>query len=168
MAHKYTDKPTNKRPPCAHLGEGASNTATNKPASNAQAWVALGAAQILNRQLDVGLESLNLGMRLSPRDSRLGFWGTVYAEALARNGRLEEALDAARTACRRDSKWYGARVVSAIVLCRLKRNEEAYAALSEAKRIRQRLSLSQIERIHGRRAAADLRPLWETLTANDV
>jgi len=136
--------------------------------SNAQAWVALGAAQILNRQLDVGLESLNLGMRLSPRDSRLGFWGTVYAEALARNGRLEEALDAARTACRRDSKWYGARVVSAIVLCRLKRNEEAYAALSEAKRIRQRLSLSQIERIHGRRAAADLRPLWETLTANDV
>ena len=93
---------------------------------------------------------------------------TAFLVELALGSTLEEALDAARTACRRDSKWYGARVVSAIVLCRLKRNDEACAALSEAKRIRPRLSLSQIERLHGRRAAAELRPLWETLSANDV
>ena len=136
--------------------------------SNAQARVALGAAQILIRQFEPGLENMRLGMRLSPRDVRLGFWGAVYAGALARSGRLDEALDAARTACRRDSKWYGARVVAAIVLCRLKRSDEAFAALSEAKRIRPRLSLSQIERFHGRRAAAELRSIWEALAAKDV
>lgn len=131
--------------------------------SNAQARVALGAAQIYIRQLDLGIENLRLGMRLSPRDSRLGFWGAVYADGLARSGRLDEALEAARNACRRDGKLYGARVTAAVILTRLNRDEEAFAMLAEAKRIRPHLSLSQIERFHGRRAAADLMPIWSAV-----
>jgi len=131
--------------------------------SNAQARVALGAAQIKDRQLDLGIENLCLGMRLSPRDLRLGFWGTVLAFALANIGRLDEALDAARIACRRDSKLFGARIVVALILSRLDRGDEAYAALAEARRIRPRLSLAQIERIYGRRTAAELTPVFEAL-----
>ena len=133
--------------------------------SNAQARVALGAAQALNRQLDLGIGNMRLGMRLSPRDVRLGFWGAALADFLARSGRLDEALDAARMACRRDSKLYGARIVAAMIFSRLDRGEEAYSSLAEAKRIRPRLSLAQIERVHGRRAAAELRPIWEALEA---
>jgi len=136
--------------------------------SNAQARVALGAAQAINRQLDLGIDNMRLGMRLSPRDVRLGFWGAALADFLGRSGRLDEALDAARMACRRDSKLYGARVVAAIILSRLDRGEEAYASLAEAKRIRPRLSLAQIERFHGRRAAVDLKPIWEALEAGGM
>jgi adenylate cyclase len=136
--------------------------------SNAQARVALGAGQILNGQRELGIENMRQGMRLSPRDVRLGFWGAFLAETLAHSGQLDAALDAARTACRRDNKLYAARVVAAIVLNRLKRSDEAYASLAEAKRIRPRLSLNQIERTHGRRAAAELRPIWEALEANSA
>jgi adenylate cyclase len=131
--------------------------------SNAQARVALGAAQVFDRQLERGIENMALGMRLSPRDRRLGFWGVVYANALARIGRLDEALEAARTACRRDSTLYLARVAAAVVLARLNRREEASTSLAEAKRIRPRLSLPQIERLQGRRAAENLRPIWESM-----
>jgi adenylate cyclase len=131
--------------------------------SNAQARVALGAAQVMNRQLDLGLENMRLGMRLSPRDRRLGFWGVIYADALARSGRLDEALEAARAACRRDSTLYVGRVTAALVLARLDRRAEASASLAEAKRIRPGLSLSQIERLQGRRAAEMLKPMWESL-----
>jgi hypothetical protein len=56
--------------------------------SNAQAWVALGTSLcFLQNMGDVGLEKLRHGMRLSPRDQRLGFWGTFYALALARHRR---------------------------------------------------------------------------------
>src|SRR3984957_7849072 len=56
--------------------------------SNAQAWVALGTSLCLLENRDAGLEKLRRGMRLSPRDHRLGFWGTFYALALARHHRL--------------------------------------------------------------------------------
>jgi adenylate cyclase len=131
--------------------------------SNAQARVALGAAQVVDQQFERGIENMALGMRLSPRDRRLGFWGVVYANALARIGRLDEALDAARTACRRDSTLYLARVAAAVVLARLNRREEASVSLAEARRIRPRLSLPQIERLYGRRAAESLRPIWESI-----
>lgn len=111
---------------------------------------------------------MRLGMRLSPRDVRLGLWGAALADFLARSGRLDEALDAARAACRRDSKLYGARIVAAMILSRLDRGEEAYSSLAEAKRIPPRLSLAQIERVHGRRAAAELRPIWEALEATST
>jgi len=51
-------------------------------------------------------------------------------------------------------------------LARLNRSEEAHAALAEARRIRPRLSLAQIERIYGRRTAAELTPIFEALEAN--
>jgi len=83
--------------------------------SNAQAWVALGTSLCFLEKMDAtGLEKLRHGMRLSPRDHRLGFWGTFYALALLRHGRAPEAHEEVRAACRRDPQFYVARIVLAL------------------------------------------------------
>ena len=129
--------------------------------SNAQAWVALGTSLcFLEKSGDVGLEKLRHGMRLSPRDHRLGFWGTFYALALARHRRLTEAHEEIRAACRRDPQFYVARIVLAFTAAGLGSKEEAVAALREARRLRPRLSLEEIQLFVGRRGAALLAPLW--------
>jgi adenylate cyclase len=129
--------------------------------SNAQARVALGATQVMERELEVGIANMRMGMRQSPRDSRLAFWGAALANVLAATGRLEEALAEATAACRRDDRLPGPRVVAAIALARLDRAAEARAALAEARRIRPALSLSEIRKFFGRRAAEGLVPVWD-------
>ncbi len=132
--------------------------------SNAQAWVALGTALcFLENMEDEGLEKLRHGMRLSPRDHRLGFWGTFYALALIRHGRLSEACEEARTACRRDPRFYVAHIVLAFAAAELGRNEEAIAALREARRLRRRLSLTEIQ-IYVGPGATLLAPLWSEVS----
>ena len=135
--------------------------------SNAQAWVALGTALCFLEKMDAtGLEKLRHGMRLSPRDHRLGFWGTFYALALARHRRMTEAHEEVRIACRRDPQFYVARVVLALTAAGLGRMEEAVAALGEARRLRPRLSLDEIQLLVGRRAAL-LAPLWSEISKSD-
>jgi adenylate cyclase len=132
--------------------------------SNAQAWVALGTSLcFLENMGDVGLEKLRHGMRLSPRDHRLGFWGTFYALALARHRRLTEAHEEVRAACRRDPQFYVARIVLALTAAGLGRMEEAIAALREARRLRPRLSLEEIQLLVGR-GAARLAPVWSEVS----
>ena len=129
--------------------------------SNAQAWVALGSSLcFLEKSGDVGLEKLRHGMRLSPRDHRLGFWGTFYALALARKRRLTEAHEEIRAACRRDPQFYVARIVLAFTAAGLGGKEEAVAALREARRLRPRLSPEEIQLFVGRSGTALLAPLW--------
>ncbi|MGO9360204.1 MAG: adenylate/guanylate cyclase domain-containing protein [Xanthobacteraceae bacterium] len=132
--------------------------------SNAQAWVALGTSLCFLEKMDAtGLEKLRHGMRLSPRDHRLGFWGTFYALALARHSRPTEAHEEIRAACRRDPQFYVARVVLALIAAGLGSREEAVVALREARRLRPRLSLNEIQLLVGRRAAL-LAPLWNEVS----
>jgi adenylate cyclase len=128
--------------------------------SNAQAHVALGAAQVQSRELDAGIATMQHGIRLSPRDARLPFWGMVLAVGLARANRLQEALAEALTSCRRDGRLYGARVVAAFIHLRLGQEEEARAALTEARRIRPSLSTGEIQLSFGRSIARDLAAIW--------
>ena len=133
--------------------------------SNAQAWVALGTSLcFLEKMGEGGLEKLQHGMRLSPRDHRLGFWGTFYALALVRRRSLAEAHEAVRTACRRDPQFYVARIVLALTAAGLGGQEEAIAALREAKRLRPRLSLEEIQLLVGRRGATLLIPIWSEVS----
>jgi len=132
--------------------------------SNAQAWVALGTSLCFLEKLgDVGLEKLRRGMRLSPRDHRLGFWGTFYALALARQSRLTEAHEEVRAACHRDPQFYVARIVLAFTAAGLGRREEAVAALREAKRLRPRLSLEEFHLLIGHGATL-LAPIWSEVS----
>jgi TolB-like protein len=128
--------------------------------SNAQAHVAFGAALTQAGRIEDGIKSMQYGMRSSPKDFRLTFWSMILAHALGRAGRLEEALALASSASRKDGRLYGSRVVSAIMLQRLNRRDEARNALTEARRIRPALSLDEIGRFFGRGAAADLSAIW--------
>jgi len=128
--------------------------------SNAQAYIAFGATEVRRGRFEEGIKSLKFGMRSSPKDLRLTFWNMLLADGLRRAGRLEEALDVATKACRRDGRLYGARIVAACALIQLNRPEEARRMLSDARRIRPALSLDEIKRFFGNRAAADMSSVW--------
>ncbi|MGO9933151.1 MAG: TIR domain-containing protein [Steroidobacteraceae bacterium] len=113
--------------------------------NNAQAWAALGAARLLRRQYEPAVEALRRGLRISPTDYRRSVWLTALAGALARTGKLDQALAAAQDACRADAKFYPAQIVRALVLTKLDKGADAVKALTEARRIRPRLALGEIQ-----------------------
>ncbi len=135
--------------------------AIDRDPSNAQAWVALGAAQLTTRQPERAIATREHGLRISPRDNRLAVWMGIYALALGFVGRLDEAIEQARVACRRDDKLHNPRVVLAALLVTANRHEEAVAALAEARRIRSRLSLREVRGIVGGRYAKALEKVWD-------
>ena len=112
--------------------------------NNAQAWAALGAAQLLRRQYEAGVESLRRGLRISPTDYRRSVWLTALARALVRIGKFDQALAAAQDACRADAKFYPAQILLAVVLTKLGKEAEGVKALTEARRIRPRLAIGEI------------------------
>lgn len=129
--------------------------------SNAQAHVAMGAALALSGKLDEGIERLRAGMRISPRDRRLGFWGWLLACFLLRANRLDEALAEARLSSRADPRFHLPHVLQAAILDGLGETGEAVAALAAARQCRDRLSLDEVTLTHGRRIGARLALLWE-------
>lgn len=125
--------------------------------SNAQAWAALGVAQIRGRHIREGVESLRHGIRISPLDTRLAYWGTILANALFRLGESKQALEEAQLACRRHDKFSNSRVVLAMILHSQDRQQEAIAAIDEAKRLTPDLSADNVKGLIGRRGAKILR-----------
>lgn len=121
--------------------------------SNAQAWAALGVAQISGRQVRQGVESLRHGIRISPLDTRLAYWETILANALFRLGETREALVEAQNACRRHDKFANSRVVLAMILQSENRGPEATAAIEEAKRLSPDLCAENVKGLVGRRGA---------------
>jgi adenylate cyclase len=134
--------------------------------SNAHARLVHGTClTFLGRPAD-GLADLRLGMRLSPRDRRLGMWGTGLAGCLLRLGHYAEAVDEARLAFRRDGNLYMAALIESLALHRLGRGDEARMALASARRVRPRLALGQMQvylmRIYlGADAGQELALIWE-------
>ncbi len=121
--------------------------------SNAQAWAALGVAQISGRQVRQGVESLRHGIRISPLDTRLAYWETILANALFRLGESRQALEEAQNACRRHDKFANSRVVLAMILHSENRKPEAIAAIEEAKRLSPGLCAENVRGLIGRRGA---------------
>lgn len=129
--------------------------------SNAQAHVAFHATRGLDSATrEESIAGLRYGMRLSPRDKRLGFWGWVLAVVLLQTGRLSEAVEEAKLASRRDPKLYLPRIAEAVGLVGLDRTDDARTALAAARKLRPELTLEEVRRTHGKRAFALLAPLW--------
>lgn len=128
--------------------------------SNAQARVALGAAQGRLKHFDAAIENMELGIQRSPRDGRLGFWEMLFADILIKAGRVEEGLKKAYDASRRDAGLYSSRVIAAIALAKLGHTEEARAALADARRIRPNMTLAEIGKFFGDDAIETMKPLW--------
>lgn len=129
--------------------------------SNAQAHVALGASWALSGQLEAGIEKMRYGMKISPRDRRLGFWGWALGTFLLQAQRLDEALVEARTSGRRDPQFPLPRVLEAAVLERQGQASEAWAALGRARELSPDLGLDAIALTHGRHVGKRLALLWD-------
>jgi len=128
--------------------------------SNAQAHVALGASLGLQGFVEEGVARMRRGMRISPQDRRLGFWGWALGSLLLQGDQTEAALLEARASAGRDPRLHLSRILEAVALLRLGRDAEAGLALAAALRIRPTLTLPEVARIQGRRAAETLGPLW--------
>ena len=128
--------------------------------SNAQAHVALGATFGLQGRVDEGLASMRHGMRISPKDRRLGVWGWALGSLLLHAGQAEAALREARTSARRDPSLHLSRILEAAALLQTGRENEARVALATARGIRPALTLQEVARANGRRVAARLGSLW--------
>jgi len=129
------------------------NQAVEYDPSNAQAWAALGVAQIRGRKVHQGVESLRHGIAISPLDTRLAYWGTILANALFRLGETQQALEEAQNACRRHDRFSNSRVVLAMILLKENREQEAIAAIEEAKRLDPDLCADNVRGLIGRRGA---------------
>ncbi len=123
--------------------------------------MALGASWVLSGQLDAGIETLRYGMKISPRDRRLGFWGWALGTFLLRADRLDEALSEARASSRRDPQFPLPRVLEAAILDRQGQTEEARAALARARQTSSILSQNIIALTHGRHVGKRLALLWD-------
>lgn len=128
--------------------------------SNAQAQVALGAALALSGDLDGGIARMKQGIRLSPRDRRLGFWGWALGGFLMRAKRPDEALEEAKLAARRDPRLFLPPVLETLAHVALGQIDAAKISLISARRLRPELTLREIEISHGRRAVKALTDVW--------
>lgn len=123
-------------------GIGLLERAVDLDPSNAQAHAALGAV-LLKTGKPEGFAHLRYGMQISPRDNRLGVWGAVLARGLLSFNRIEEAITAARAACRYDDKTVLPRIVLALACARAGNPDEAAAAIADARRIQPELRLEE-------------------------
>ena len=121
--------------------------------SNAQAWAARGAAQIAAGAYATGVADLRHGIKISPLDNRLAVWGSFLAIGLMLAGQRDEALDTARTACRRDTRNHIPHIVLAATLLAAGRPKEARGHVAEAYRLHPQLSATEIKCLVGRQAA---------------
>lgn len=128
--------------------------------SNAHAWMVRGFSLTATSRLEEGLLDFRRGMRLSPKDRRLGMWGMGLAGCLLRCGRLEQAIEEARLAFLRDRNLYLAKLIEALAAHLLDRHDDAEAALGVACRIHPRLASRQLEHFLGAEAAVRIRQLW--------
>ncbi|CAE6936495.1 winged helix-turn-helix domain-containing protein [Vibrio sp. B1FLJ16] len=113
--------------------------------SNAQGWAALGAAQLQTGE-EQGFDHMYHGIRISPRDNRIGAWGALLARGLLSYGRLEEAIEVAQNACAFDDKIFLPRIVLGIALAQADQPVEAAKAIEDARRIRPQLCMDDISR----------------------
>ncbi|WP_181898316.1 winged helix-turn-helix domain-containing protein [Alteromonas aestuariivivens] len=113
--------------------------------SNAQGWAALGAAQLQTGN-EEGFKNMYHGIRISPRDNRIGAWGALLARGLLSYGRVDEAIEVAQNACAFDDKIFLPRVVLGVALAQADQPEAAARAFEDARRIRPKLTISDIQR----------------------
>ena len=117
--------------------------------SNAQAWVAYGGGLLLAGRVSDSVEKLKYGIRISPLDGRLAFWGTILALALFQVGKPDEAAEEARRACRRDDKLPWPRILLAIIFASQGLRDAAVDAMADARRIYPRLRAEKIQPMIG-------------------
>jgi adenylate cyclase len=138
-------------------GMGILQRAIDADPSNPQAWVAMGTSLLRSGKAKKGVEYLQHGMRISPLDNRLSFWGTSLAYAMFRLRQYSEAENEAQRACQRDDGNYMAKVVLALIYAQSNRVSEAQKTIKDALKRRPELKCTDVQALIGRRGVQILR-----------
>ncbi len=115
------------------------NNAIRINSANGQAWVALGAAKLLEKNFEEGIEKLEHGINISALDSRLSVWRSILSIAYLKTN-IEQSINQATTACEEDNRLYMPRVVLAGAKLLSSNVSGAKVTLEEAYRIKKDLS----------------------------
>ncbi len=118
--------------------------------ANGQAWVALGAAELLTENAAEAVKNLIHGIEISPFDNRLAVWRSILCMGLVLQKRIPEALEHAHLACQEDANLYMPRVALAAINLILQQKESAQAAISEAFAVKPDLSKSEVYALVGK------------------
>ena len=118
--------------------------------TNPQAWVALGAAMILEDEIPKAVEYLERGIKVSPLDGCLSVWRSIYAISLLMNNEPEQAELEASMACQHNEKTHMPWIVMAAARLVQRNLKGAIRASKEAFRIRPDLQDFEIEQLVGR------------------
>lgn len=116
---------------------------------NPQAWVALGAAELLTGDIDQAVIHLSRGVRVSPLDGCLSVWRSLLAVALLMKNDPVAAEREARLGCEHNDKTHLPHIV--LAAARLRQDDRAGAcrALNEAYRVRPELNAGEIRQLVG-------------------
>ena len=143
-------------------GKPILQNAIERNPANGQAWVALGAALLLERDIAAAIEHLQRGIEVSPLDSRLSVWNSILAVCLLLAGEAGQAASIAALACRRDHRLYLPRVVLAAIELRREDTAAAATALDDAFQVKPDLSVAEIAGIVGEQLATALWSMRKT------
>ncbi|MEE9334591.1 MAG: tetratricopeptide repeat protein [Granulosicoccaceae bacterium] len=118
---------------------------------NGHAKTALGAALMMKKDYKAAANLLTEGMACSPADSRLSVWGTALALAELVQGKLDNALESATSACGEDDQLYLPRLALAAVHLVREEQVQAIAAVQDSLRTKPDLTQQQVTCILGER-----------------
>ena len=117
--------------------------------TNPQAWVALGAAKILEGDLPQSVQYLERGIAISPLDGCLSVWRSIYALSLLMTNNPKQAEAEANIACQHSEKTHLPWIVLSAARLLQRNTKGALRAAKEAFRIRPELEDSEIEQLVG-------------------
>jgi TolB-like protein len=129
--------------------------------SNAHAWIVHGMLLGVAGRVEKGLADMRRGLRLSPRDRRLGKWTALLAGCLMRAGRPEEAQREARLAYLRDPNIYMAKLIEALAAHRLGQGQDVRLAFTAVGNMISRVRKPELQYFLSQTDADDLMRLWQ-------
>jgi adenylate cyclase len=150
------------------LAETLLERAVEENPDNPQAWAALGACRLGLARVEAGLAALERGVKVGSSDYRRTVWFTLMSRGLLQKRRIDEAIDAARSAVRSDVFFYPAWLALAAAQLRAGRRPQATRSIAQALRIRPQLSLQEAHPWVGPRTASRLREVWPAAAVADA
>ncbi len=132
---------------------------------NGHAKTALGAALMTKGEFESAVRYLTEGIDCSPADSRRAVWGTALALAQVALGKLDDALEAAESACKEDDRLYLPRLALAAVHLMRGDRVHAVAAVRECVRAKPDLNQDEVTCIVGEKLGAGVWAIARSLPA---
>ncbi|MEM9726675.1 MAG: tetratricopeptide repeat protein, partial [Pseudomonadota bacterium] len=124
--------------------------------NNAQAWAAMGALHLLERDFDTAVQALEKGLSISPMDPRRAVWRGFLAVVRLFNGDVDRAISEAQRAIEEDHRNHMPHLALAAAHLSAGDPARARTSLGDAREIRPELSRRELDLFIGEALAEKL------------